>query len=818
VVILCLTRGEGGQNVIGPELGKELAEVRTREFHRVVEGYGAEVRFMGAEDFGYSKSLDETLRIWDENTMIAALVREIRRLRPLTVISNWTGTASDGSAHHHAAGLLARHAFGLAGEPMAFPEHFEEGLEPWQPRYFLVRRWSLEGDEETTAFEVPVELPSPIAGKTYSELGWDAFRNHRSQGMHLIQFPRRWKHYLQVVATLRSGPPTPTDTAELSPLLVALPEFFPSVEVLAAWRGRLADVVGLADEADQKRRAGKPGEAALALVQGAGLLAALRREIPEETTQPEGRFVRALLDDRENEFLQAAADLAGIRFEAFTDRAPITPGEQVWVGLSVRLTDPGVFAHTGFRFGTLRLDTPIGWRVEPLEAETGDETQRAEFLVSIPENLDPRLAPEFPLRAYAALTTGSLQVELDSVVHGLAGPPPEVGGLLKRLDPRRLLQREETQEAPQDGLAPVRLAPAVTLHPTPRLRLLAAGEPEVEHEWCVELEAHRPQIGRTSAWFEVPMGWFTPLPRAADLEQPGERTRLCMPITLPKEIPPGRYHFDARAGRDVSTYTLARIPRFQGTPDATFLHDRARVSLQALDVNVPAGLRVGYIGFNDDPVPGLLAQVGVAVDLLDERALARNQLSDYDAIVVATRSYDYRDDLGEATPRLLDYVAAGGTLLVEHQGRRWDPKKFAPYPAEHSSRPTLRVTTEIAPVKMLAPEHSVLSFPNRITEADWRGWVQERGLYFWKSWPGEYTALLEMADPGQEPLRGSLLAARYGEGTYIYCGLALFRQIRAGIPGGIRLYVNLLSQGRRPQKEALPAEGSVKEPETNPPL
>ena len=805
VVILCLTRGEGGQNVIGPELSKELAEVRTREFHRVVEGYGAELRFMGAEDFGYSKSLDETLRIWDENTMIAALVREIRRLRPLTVISNWTGTPADGSAHHQAAGLLARHAFGLAGEPMAFPEHFEEGLEPWQPRYFLVRRWAGEGDDGMS-FAVPVDLPSPIAGKTYSELGWEAFRNHRSQGMHLIQFPRRWKHYLQVVATLRNGPPTPTDTAELSPLLVALPDFFPSVEVLAAWRERLADVVGLADEADQKRRAGKPGEAALALVQGAGLLAALRRDISEETTQPEARFVRALLDDRENEFLQTAAALAGIRFDAFTDRATITPGEQVWVGLSVRLTDPGLFAYTGFRFSTLRLDTPIGWRVEPIQAETSDETQRAEFLVSVPENLDPRLVPEFPLRAYAALTTGSLQVELDSVVHGLAGPPPEAGGLLKRFDPRRLLQRDQAQDSSESGLEPVRLTPAVTLHPTPPLRLLPASGPQVEHEWCVELEAHRLRLGKTSAWFEVPMGWFTPLPRAADLEQPGERTRLCLPITLPEQIPPGRYHFDARAGRDVSTYTLARLARFQGTPDATYRHDRARVSLQVLDIKVPAGLRVGYIGFNDDPVPGLLAQVGVAVDLLDQRALARNRLSDYDAIVVATRSYDYREDLAEATPRLLDYVAAGGTLVVEHQGRRWEPKKFAPYPAEHSSRPTLRVTSEIASVKMLAPEHPVLSFPNRITEADWRGWVQERGLYFWKSWPEEYTALLEMADPGEEPLRGSLLAARYGEGTYLYCGLALFRQIRAGIPGGIRLYVNLLSQSRIRGDDNVPRE------------
>jgi len=805
VVILCLTRGEGGQNVIGPELSEELAEVRTGEFQQVVEGYGAEVRFMGAEDFGYSKSLDETLRLWGEDEMIGALVREIRRLRPLTVISNWTGTPADGSAHHQAAGLLARHAFGLAGEPMAFPEQFEDGLEPWQPRYFLVRRWSLDSAEEAQAFEVPVDHTSPIEGKTYSELGWEAFQNHRSQGMHLIQVPRRWRHYLQVVATLRNGPPAPTDAADLVPLLVALPDFFPSVDVLAAWRDRLADMVRLADEADQNRRDARPGEAGLALVQGAGLLAALRREIPEDSERPEARFARDLLADRENRFLQAAAALAGVRFEALTDRATVTPGEQVWVGLSVRLTDPAAFAYTGFQFGTLRLDTPAGWHVEPQQAETTDKTQRAEFLVSIPENLDPRLAPDRPLRAYAALTTGSLRVELESPVEGLAGPLPEAGGLLKRLDPRRLLQPEGEAENSHAELEPVRVTPAVTLRATPPLRLVPAHAPAMEREWCIQLEGQRPQLGKVSAWFEVPMGWFTPLSRAATLERPGQRASLCLPITLPEQIPPGRYHFDARASRGTDSFSLSRRPRFQGTPDAGYLYEWARVDIQAVDVSVPTALRIGYIGFNNDPVPGLVSQLGVAVDLLDERALARNQLNVYDAIVVATSAYDYRDDLAEATPRLLDYVAAGGTLVVEHQARSWDPARFAPYPGAKPSRPTLRVTTEVAPVKMLNPDHPVLNFPNRIDEADWRGWVQERGLYFWESWSEEYTPLLEMADPGEEPLRGGLLAARYGQGTYIYCGLALFRQVRAGIPGGVRLYVNLLSQRRAPQ-DTPPAE------------
>ena len=802
VVILSLTRGEGGQNVEGPELGEELGEVRTQEFARVVAGYGAEVHFVGAKDFGYSRSVEETLQIWDEEKILGALVKEIRALRPLVVISNWTGTPDDGSAHHQAAGLLARHAFGLAAETTAFPEQFEQGYEPWQPRYLLVRRWSSEEQDDLT-FEVPVDQPSPVPGKTYQELGWEAFQEHRSQGMHLIQFPRRWRHLLRVEATLRRGPPAPTSTAELVPDLATLPDLFPSVAVLQEWRERLTQVVSLAEQARALVGEEKNSEAALALVQGAGLLTALRREIPEETSDREAHSVRVLLDERQNEFLHAAARLAGVVFDAITDRAAVTPGEQIWVGLAVRVSRPAVFRAAGFSVGTLRLETPAGWHVEPLAAEaTGDE-QRAEFMISIPENLDPRRVAPAPLGARAALTTGSLRLELTEPVRGLSRAAAKRTGLLQQVDPRRLLRRSEPGEGEAKAqLEAVNVTPAVTLWPTPRLHLLPASPGEMTREWCIELEAHRPQVGIISAWFDVPVGWYTPLPKETRLEQAGQQASLCFPVTLPGKIPPGRYQLDAVAGRGIKTYELTRELRFAGTDDATYHYEPAQAALEIVDVNVPAGLRVGFIGFNDDPKPALLAQLGVGVDLLDERALARapeaSGLQEYDAIVVADRAYDYRQDLAEANPRLLDYVKAGGTLVVEHQGRRWDPGRFAPFPATKSSNSTLRVTDETAPVRVLVPDDPLLNFPNRISEDDWADWVQERGLYFWESWSDNYTPLLVMADPGEEPLQGSLLYARYGEGIYIYSGLALFRQVEAGVPGGVRLYINLLSQRRRP--------------------
>ncbi len=802
VVILCMTRGEGGQNQVGPELGEELGEVRTRELEQAAAGYGVEVRFIGAEDFGYSKSVEETLKVWDEKKVLGELVRQIRALRPLAVVTRWSGLEADvGGAHHQAAGMLAREAFAAAGDPAAFIEQFDQGYAPWQPRYLLVQVSARE--EGRAVFPVPAGQPSGIGDKSFEQIGWEAFRSHRSQGMHQIDVSRfRGRDYfLRVEATLKQGPAPPESVTALVPDLGTLPDLFPSVEFLGAWRERLAQASGLALEAHRLAADGKPSEAALALVQGGGLLAALRREIPPEGTEREANSVRILVAERQNDFLSAAAALAGIELQAYTDRAAVTPGEQAWVGLAVRVGAPEVFQAAGFKFGALQLDTPADWGVEPLVAESTPEGQRKEFLVKVPTKPNLRLMTEPALGARATLGTGSLEVNLRTEVKGLSSPTGAGTrrGLLDRLqqlDPRRLLGRAPSAENETNAhLEPVREAPAVTLSLEPRLRLVAASPGELTREWCVQLEAHRPQIGKISVWFDVPVGWYTPLPQETQLEAAVQRVTQCLSLTLPGHIPAGRYELKAQAGRGTETYELARRIRFAGTSGATYSYSPAIATVDILDVQAPAGLRIGYIGFDDDPLPKLLADLGVAVDLLDERALATARLAIYDTVVISNRAYDYRTDLTDATPRLLDYVKAGGALVVEHQGRGWDPAKMAPYPGTKSNR-NLRVTDETAAVKVLAPMHRVMTFPNVISDDDWKGWVQERGLYFWESWAESYEPLLEMADPGEAPQRGALLYARYREGVFIYSGLALFRQVRAGVPGGVRLYINLLSQGR----------------------
>jgi hypothetical protein len=218
--------------------------------------------------------------------------------------------------------------------------------------------------------------------------------------------------------------------------------------------------------------------------------------------------------------------------------------------------------------------------------------------------------------------------------------------------------------------------------------------------------------------------------------------------------------------------------------------------VHAFQVNVPENLRVGYITAEGEPIPESLRMLGIRVDALDAQALAFSDLSKFDAIVVGVRAYELRPELPGANQRLLDYASNGGTLVVQYnRDFVWDARQYAPYPA-HIGAPTPRITDENSPVKFLKPDDPLLNVPNKITQEDFKGWVQERGLYYWKDFDAKYTAVLAMNDPGEADLNGGLVYARYGKGTYIYTGLAFFRQLPEGVPGAYRLFVNLLSVSR----------------------
>jgi len=297
---------------------------------------------------------------------------------------------------------------------------------------------------------------------------------------------------------------------------------------------------------------------------------------------------------------------------------------------------------------------------------------------------------------------------------------------------------------------------------------------------------------------EVPRGWYTKPPQTVTFNGAGDelvRFGVKPAAGVAGQKPPPSYELKAYArrvdGEEFRT-SLEPLP----TLPTRMWSEPAVARVHVMDVAVPKDLRVGYVTAENDPIPQALREIGVHVELLDEAALAFGDLSKYDAIAIGIRAYELRSDLARANQRLLDYAAAGGTLVVQYQrGNVWNNIKPAPYAATIGNG--LRTTDENSPVRVVDAAHAVLNFPNAIRAEDFSGWVQERGLYYWNTFDAKYTAVLAMKDPGEQEALGALVYARHGKGIYIYTGLSFFRQLPEGVPGAYRLFVNLLSQGRR---------------------
>jgi len=292
---------------------------------------------------------------------------------------------------------------------------------------------------------------------------------------------------------------------------------------------------------------------------------------------------------------------------------------------------------------------------------------------------------------------------------------------------------------------------------------------------------------------DVPRDWQSTPPMELDFAGSDDQL-LRFTVTLPPKLKPGSYAIGAYAKRGGEKFATSLEP-LPSLPTELW-SEPAECKAEAFDVIVPENLRVGYITAENEPIPEALGRLGINAELLDAAALAFGDLSKFDAIVAGVRAYELRPDLVRANQRLLDYAAAGGTLVVQYnRDFAWNNRNVAPYPAKIGS-PTPRITDENSPVRFLLPDHPLLNFPNKITEEDFKGWIQERGLYFWSEFDARYQPVLAMRDPGEKELNGGLVYARFGKGVYIYTGIAFFRQLPEGVPGAYRLFVNLLSQSR----------------------
>ncbi len=744
---LSLTRGEGGQNLIGPELGPELGVIRTEELlsARRIDGTGQ--FFARAYDFGFSKSADESFRFWPRDSLLRDVLDVMRRFRPQIVVAIFSGTPRDGHGQHQVSALVARQAFEILKDSSGGP------VKLYRSTGFL--------DTAATTVRIPSGVLDPILGQSYLQIGAAARSRHRSQDQGQLQ---------------RVGPAT-IRLSFVEGRVPAGTSLFAGVDTVLHGRERY---VALVDSARAALSPYRPGAIVPYLVRALDALGAAgdeEREALEETL----------------------ARAAGVTFDGTADDGILTPGERVQVEATVwNASDASV------RVDSITLAAPSGWAAQLLDAAGAtvgpDSVATKRFVLTVAPNAS-RSQPYFLRRPLIGALYDWAGVSPD--VRGTPFEPPPVSvRAWVRVGGRTLaLTREVVYRYRDQGVGEVRRPLFVTqdfdVQVTPELVVwpvdAAASGPR---RFTVTVTNRKRGASHVQVAVTVPRGWSGVPPETLAFDREDETKSVSFAVQPPPHAAAAVYGIAAAAagpeGRESRGWLgIMDYPHIRPRPIA----HPSTAEIRLARIALPPLTHVGYVRGAADRVPEALAGVGVPVEIIPADSLERGDLSRYNAIVIGSRAYEVDPALVKNNGRLLDYARSGGLVIVQYQQYPFVDGHFAPYPIT-IARPHDRVTDESAPVTLLDSTNAVFHHPNEIGREDWTGWIQDRGLYFARTWDSSYVSLLEMHDPGEPPLRGGLLVAHVGTGTYVYTGLAFFRQLPAGVPGAYRLFANLLALGK----------------------
>jgi LmbE family N-acetylglucosaminyl deacetylase len=759
---LSLTRGDGGQNVIGPEFGDLLGVIRTQELLAARRLDGGRQFFSRARDFGYSKDYLATLTKWDRQEVLADIVRVIRLFRPDLVITRFPPEPSNTHGHHTASAALALEAFALSGDPKAFPDQLT-ALAPWQPRRLF---WNAYGPNfgapvPAGALQVGIDGTDPVTGQSFAVIAARSRSMHRTQGFANFSLAAAGSGHRTEAFQLLAGEPAEKD------IMDGIDPTWGRVEggdVIARLTG---EAIGAFDPAD-------PAGSVPALLAIKGKLASLPGDpVVEEK--------RRLLD----RILQACL---GLSVETTVDRPDAVPGE------------PLKMRHSAL----VRSSVPVRW-VAVRYPGMGRDSERAIDLksnVTATQDASRTLPANLPLSGPYWLreegTPGMFRVDDPSLIGLPEGPPAvpiedvfRVGGQTLVVDDQPV--QVTPDPAKGEVRRPLEIIPPVSLAFAAAVQLFPPGG---TRDVTVKVAANRPGAGGELR-LSLPKGWrCAPAERAFRLGKVDESAALTFAVTAPAL--PEKATLAAQASVNGATYGNERIEISYGHIPFQLLQPRARLQAVCLDLAIH-GHAIGYLPGAGDSVAESLGQMGYAVTPLTAADLTADRLKAFDAVVIGVRAFNTRTDLAPRLPALWAYVEGGGTVVEQYTTPNGiKTPGLAPYDLKLSRElPRYRVTDEKAKVTLLVPDHPAFNVPNRIGPGDFDGWVQERGLDFASEWdPEHFTPLMALSDAGEAPLKGGLLVARYGRGYFVYTGLSFFRQLPAGVPGAYRLFANLTSLGR----------------------
>jgi len=814
--LLCtLTRGQGGQNKSGDAFSDELGVLRTLELLAATDYYGVDLRFTRVADFGFSKTPEETFEKWGGHEIaMADLVRVIRTFRPDVLAARFTGTTRDGHAHHQASSLVTQEAFRAAGDPNRFPEQIKEGLLPWQPKKLYIGHF---GSSEDANLKFDIGTYSPLLGMSYTQMAVEGLARQTSQGTggFRVSPGHRYTYYTRVDSTL---PKAELKNEEsdffdgIDTTLPALASRLGSDEAKAPFlRPQLTEMAKLVDQAAKNARPANPSDAGAPLLEGLKLARDLIRQVDQSSlTGAEKLELLTHLRTKEQQFERAANLAMGILLDVSVDPPEGAPGGGFFrLEQTLQTAVPGQSFTLTARFydrGTkdiepekITLDMPEGFQSEILKSElkplhSGDMAS-VQFRVSVPENAQytkPYWGRKNPYKesvdtlnhpAYATLPLPPWPIEAHAIYNAGEGKGSvHAVAMAKYVDPVSGQGQHEL------GIAP---ALSVEFENPSQLVRIDSGKPFPVN---VRVRTQLTTPADATLRFSLPPGWSaSPASRPLHLEHEGDVAELQFSIA-PKLNREAHYDVDAIADHHGKELTEGFHVVTRSDLDRFYYYFPATLDVSAIRVSLPPGLRVGYVMGAGDDIAAALRQLGIEVEVIAPANLATIDLSRFNTIVMGIRAYDVSTDVRVSNPRLLDFVSRGGTLVLQYNSSvgAFNSGHYTPYPMTDSNQ---RVSVEEAPVEILDSQSPILNYPNKISAHDFDGWVQERGLYFMSSWDDHFHPLLASHDPGEQPLKGGLLVAQYGKGTYVYSGYAFFRQLPAGVPGAIRLFVNLVSAG-----------------------
>lgn len=819
------TRGEGGANLIGPELFDALGIVRTEEHLAAIRYYGIDLFFSSAVDFGYSKRLDETLEKWDYQMLLEDMVHLIRRYRPDIIISRFQGNRQDGHGHHQASGVVTLEAFRAAGNANQFPEHLEAGLQPWQPKklYITRSRWRRSSTEtdDTPLLKIDTGEYNALLGLSYAQIARQGLSYQRSQGVGQTHASKGSSiTELRLVDTILPKQEAPEqslfDGLDTTIMGMATLANTPALDEIFRHLQDSIDAA-LADYDARRSWSVVPH-----LVEGLKATRSLIERVQgidlDDATRAHLLF---LLKNKEQELMHTANTALGLSLEVLVQpsgaqggffRSPETftvaiPGQKFSIG--IRMVNP---APVAAEFVGASLQTPEGWNVHQTQTESdvkkGMSIQTNQpvsnvFEVEVPQN-SPYTQPYWTRASeyYDAIYT----LERPEF-RFLPNAPPDVHGVVTyRVDGvdftlTRPAQTVSIHRPWGERRRLLTVAPAISLSMSPRIGVIPISEfatagGKTEFTATVEMLNNVKGEAKGTLSLELPEGWkASPENAAFVFTHEGASKTFTFQVSA-EGVEAGRdYTIQALAMSNGEAYTTGYQVIDHLDLEPRHLYRPAAMALHSISIELPTDLEIGYIMGVGDSVPEALQQIGIDVQMLDREELRIGDLSRYDTILIGIRAYAVRQDLIAYNGRLLDYVHEGGNLIVQYQTPEFDAAPFGPYPYTMGRRPE-EVSEEDAQVTILMPENPIFQHPNQITEADFNGWVEERGSKFLTEWDANYQALLTCHDREQEPQHGGFLYAQYGAGTYTYAAYAFYRQLPAGVAGAYRLFVNMLALGK----------------------